>query len=480
MIVLTVMVSAVLFLIRSETLDLGGQTDDYKLLALADAGVARAYRALRDDYLTTTQTGTADLRGDDTALSVSITNPANMRYIDTSTATINSNFDQAILRAFDANYVNAKIIRVELHARASRASGGIRTTMQVAYTVDGTTYTTKIARALTTIIVDYSSNITADRTWTWAILMSPNFRVRVMRMSTALNRNINLDSMYLRVTYSIDTLTEPWASGSYAAFPITLGGGTIQSVSITDESSKVHLNYASQALLTNLLTNLGVSSAATKAANIVTYRGAALTNPFDLVEELQQVTGITAADYTAINDYVTVYSFISSSSYRPPAYPSTLPRAPVNINIASQPVLKSIFDSSGLGAGDANTLANSIITQRTASPFVGFYSSASALNTYFYNFVQNLSSGTFSATEKNNICDTADPSALIPVFGATAFGCPTTELCYAGTAFYINSLGSIGTRSLRVMTMRNSAGGSTFGTYAGDAASVGWRKENFE
>ncbi len=480
MAVLTVMTGAFMYMVTYEGRSVGPQKEDADLSALADAGVDRAYRAIRDDYATTTQTGTADLRGGDTALSSSVTNPGNMYYIDNTSATFTTG--TAILRAFDANYVNTRIISIVLWARASRSTGSGQNNLVVQYTVDGASYNAAITTAnLTPTLTNYFYNITADRTWTWAILMSPNFRVRATRAGTG-SRTVNLDALWLTVTYSIDTLTEPWATGSYASFPITLGSGTIQSVSIADEAGKVHLNYANTALLTNLLTNLGIASASTKAANIVTYRGAALTNPFDSVEELQQVTGITASDYSTIKDYATVYSYINPYVFRPPAYVAGSPgaRVPVNINTASQTVLKSVFDSSGLGVGDANTLANSIITQRTASPFVGFYSSTSASNNYFYNFVQNLPSGTFSAAEKNKILDTADPSALIPVSGATAFDCPTTELCYAGTAFYINSLGRIGTRNIRVKTMRNSASGSTFSTYVGDATSAGWRKENFE
>lgn len=305
--------------------------------------------------------------------------------------------------------------------------------------------------------------------------MSSNFRIRVMR--TAGNRNINLDFIYLRITYSIDTLDEPWATGSYAAFPISLSNGTIESVTITDEERKVHLNYASQALLSNLLTNLGISSASTKATNIVNYRGAGLTNPFDTVEELQQVTGITASDYNTIKDYATVYSFINTNVYNP-----TGPRAPVNVNTASFEVLKSIFDSLSLDAGDPASLANDIITQRTSAPFVGFYSSTSTSNTYFYNFVMNRGylSASGNPDERDRVLDNADASSLTPVSGSNGYDAVTTEFCYASTAFYINTLAQAKGRNFRVKTIRGNDGSHTFSTYAGDPSPVGWRKENFE
>ncbi|MBI5124431.1 MAG: general secretion pathway protein GspK [Candidatus Omnitrophica bacterium] len=296
-------------------------------------------------------------------------------------------------------------------------------------------------------------------------------------MRTGGSRNVDVDAMYLRVTYSIDTLTEPWATGSYAAFPISLSNGTIESITITDEERKVHLNYASQALLSNLLTNLSISSASTKATNIVNYRGAGLTNPFDTVEELQQVTGITASDYNTIKDYVTVYSFVNSNVFRP-----TGPRAPVNINTAPFEVLKSIFDSLSLGAGDPTSLADDIVTQRNSAPFVGFYSSTSTSNTYFYNFVMNR--GYLSASgdpdERDRVLDNADASSLVPVSGSNGYNAVTTEFCYASTAFYINTLAKAKGRNFRVKTIRGYDGSRTFSTYVGDPTPAGWRKENFE
>jgi len=297
-------------------------------------------------------------------------------------------------------------------------------------------------------------------------------------MRTAGTRNINLDSMYLRVTYGIDTAAESWATGSYASFPVSLSGGTIQST-ITDEQRKVHLNYASQALLQNLLTNLGIASAATKAANIVSYRrGAVLANPFDTVEELQQVTGITPGDYNTMKDYVTVYSFVNSNVYRPVGF-----RAAVNINTAPFENLKAVFDSLALGAGDSTTLANGIISFRNSTPFIGFYTSTStADNRYFYNFVRNAAylSTSGNPDEKDRVMDNGDPSSLIPFSGSAAFTALTTEFCYASNVFHIEVLARFNNRDLRVKTLRGNDGGHSFATYVGDAVLSGWRKENYE
>lgn len=468
---LAVMAGALMYTIAYQTRGVAYVTTDLNLTGLADAGINRAHREIRDDYLTTTSQGVADLRGADTSLSSSVGSPNNMRYIDSNNATINNNADQAILRTFDSNYTNARIISVIPYVRAARNTGGTATTLQFSYTTDGINYTTLLTQVLpsSTTLVDYAGSAISGLTW--AQIMSPNFRLRSMR--TTGNRNILIDAMYLRVTYGIDTLKESWATGSYESFPITLGSGTIQSIAITDEAGKVHLNYASQVLLSNLLTNLSITSAATKATNIVNYRGAGLANPFDNVEELQQVTGITAADYAAVKDYVTAYSFASTNVYRP-----TGPRVPININTASFNVLKSVFDPLGLGAGDPTSLANDIITFRNSTPFSCFYSSNAAVITDFYDFVNGRAY--LTATERNIVLDNSDASSLIPVSGYAGFNCATTELCYAGSVFHINVLASAGTRSLRVKTLRGNDGSHTFSTYVGDPSLAGWRKENFE
>ncbi|MCX5713551.1 MAG: type II secretion system protein GspK [Candidatus Omnitrophica bacterium] len=476
LIALTIITSAILFMITVETRDIGAQNADNQLLYLAEAGVQRAMREIRDEATSPTlTTGTADLLGSDTTGSIgNITNPNLMMYVGDGTATIHGTFEEAWLRTFNCDYTNAQIVSVQLGVLASCTTGGQGATIEVSYTTNGAfslTGNTVLTQALTTTLTSYFQDITVDRTWAWATIMSSNFILRARRTSG--NKDINLDSMFLRVTYQIDTLSESWNTG-YAVFPISLGGGTIQSAAISDESAKVHLNYASTALLTNLLTNLGIASAATKAADIVTYRGAALTNPFDSVEELQQVSSITAADFATIKDYVTVYSAANTFVTRPAG-----PRVPVNINTASFAVLKAIFDSSGLGAGDSTSLANDIIAAR---PFVGFYSATSASNTYFYNFARSRTylSTTGNPDEQDEVLDTADASQLVPVSGSTGFNCPTSELCYATNSFYVNSLASLGGRNFRVKTIVGQDGSHAFANYVGDPALNGYRKRNFE
>lgn len=477
MVVLTGAVITLLFMVSYETRDIGAQMDDAKLLNLAEAGVQRALRELRDDVLTTTQTGTADLRGSGTSGSVSVGNVDRIRYFDDGDATINDENDIALLRTFDANYANTRIVSILLGVRTSTDDGGSGATIEVSYTTDGSfpqAGNTVLTQALTTTLTDYQVNITSDRTWSWSTIMSSNFIVRAVRIAG--NRDINIAAIYLRITYEIDTNTELWFTGTYDTFPKALGNGTIQSVTIADEQGKVHLNTASQLLLRYLMEELGIASstADTLATNIITYR---TSKPFDSIEELQQVSGMTTANYDLIKDFVTVYSYINTNATRP-----TGSRASININTASREVLEAVFDSLSLGVTDPASLATDIINTRATTPFTCFFSSDSAVTSDFYDFVRSRSylSTSGNPNEQNRVLDNADASSLIPVSNSNDFDAVTTEFCYDTNAFKVESLSDIGGRKFRIKTILGDAGNHTFTTYAGDSSSTGYRQENFE
>ncbi|MBI3315610.1 MAG: hypothetical protein HYZ87_01360, partial [Candidatus Omnitrophica bacterium] len=107
-IVLTGLLVALLFLVTYEMRDTAFQTEDAKLLYLAEAGSERALREIRDDYVTTTQTGTSDLRGEDTSGSSNVNNPNRMRYEEDANAALEDDDSDARLRSFDANYTNTR------------------------------------------------------------------------------------------------------------------------------------------------------------------------------------------------------------------------------------------------------------------------------------------------------------------------------------------------------------------------------------
>lgn len=472
--ILTIMVATLSFMAVHETRDTGAQIEDTQMLYLSEAGVERALREIKNDYTATTQTGVAQIRGEDTSDSSSVGSDNNMRYLEDGNATINSNSDEALLKTFDANYPNTRIIAVSLGVVASRASGGTGATIEVSYTTNGAfpeSGNTVLTQALTTSLATYEADITADRSWAWDTIMDPDFILRAVR--TAGNRSINLDYLYLKVTYGIDTATEAWSTGSYQAYPITLGRGTIQSVSIIAEQGKVHLNTASQELLRYLMQEYGVASgtADNVASNIVDYRD---SNPFDSVEELQQVTDMTAAIYTAIKGDVTVYSYINPYAQGPEEA-----RAPVNINTASRQVLEAIFDPLTFSSSsDITDLADDIITQRSTAPFTCFYSSDSAVTTDFYDFVRSLSY--LSNSEDDRVLGNADASLLVPRSGGSDEDAQTTEFSYDSGAFKVESLSDIDGRRFRIKTVLGHTGNKTFTNYDGDPSSTGYRQENYE
>ena len=476
MVTLIVFVGALTFIVIHEAKDTSFQNDDVKMLYLAEAGAERALREIRDDYTSTTQTGTADLRGSDTTGSSSVGNVDRIRYIGESTgnATINNNSDVAQVRTFDANYTNTRITSVSLGVAASRASGGTGATIQVSYTTSGSfpqAGNTVLTQALTTTMTTYTTDITGDRTWIWSTIMSSNFILRAVR--TAGDRNINLDAIFLRVTYEIDTNTEAWSTGSYQTYPITLGSGTVESVSIVAEQGKVHLNTVSQALLRHLMVENGIAdtTANTVATNIVNYRS---SNNFDTIEEVQQVSGMTSTIYNAIDQDITVYSFINTNAQGPAGS-----RAPVNINTASQAVLEAIFDPLTFSASsDISSLATDIINQRNTAPFTCFYSSNSSVTTDFYDFV--LGRSYLSSSEADQVLGNADASALVPRPGGTTQNVVTAEFSYDTNAFKVESLGRVNGRNLRVKTILGELGDKTFTTFSGDTTAVGYRLENFE
>ncbi len=473
MVLLILLVGALIYFVTHEGKDAVIQREDTQVLYLAEAGIERAFREIRDDYTTSTQIGVAEIRGEDTGSSLSVGNADRMRYEEDAAATLNSNTDVALLKTFDANYTHTRITKIELGILANRASGGTGATIEVSYALDGTfpNGNTKLTQALTTTSTRYFQDVTADRAWAWTDIMGASFTLRAVR--TAGNRDITLDYLYLRVTYEIDTKTEPWFMGSYQSYPASLGAGTVQSVSIADEQGKVHLNTASQALLRYLMVENGTadSTANTMATNIVNYRS---SNNFDTIEEVQQVSGMTSTIYQAIDQDITVYSFINTDAQGPAAA-----RAPVNVNTASLAVLEAIFDPLTFNnASDITSLASAIVTQRNTAPFTCFYSSDSAITTDFFDLVRSQSY--LSNAEDDRVLGNADASLLVPRQGGNDEDALTTEFSYDTNAFKVESVGRVNGRNYRVKTILGDGGARTFTTFSGDSTAVGYRQEGFE
>ena len=73
------------------------------------------------------------------------------------------------------------------------------------------------------------------------------------------SRSTYIDYLCIRVTIKGDAVTEPWyttfknSDGTTKTVNIGLGSGVVESAPIDDEQGKVHLNYASQSLLSYLM-----------------------------------------------------------------------------------------------------------------------------------------------------------------------------------------------------------------------------------
>lgn len=527
MVVLIVLVGTLVYLATYETRDMGAQIEDYKLLNLSEAGIQRAMREIRDEVLfATPTTGTADLRGATASGTAGGANPlARVRYYNEATGALTIDATSAagttvILQDYDLNYLESisssiagSVIKsVKIGCRYKKTSaGGSTPHLEILYTTNGIfpqagnlSFDTQVTSASYNDPYDPNYlvlDITNDRpSWTWSMINSSNFQIqaRAYTPDAPRNRNVDVDYLFLQVTYEIDTLKEGWAMDNYTTFPIVLGSGKIQSVTVTDEAAvvahldeqgKVHLNTAPQPLLKNLMINLGITSATADnvAIAIVNYR--TNTKRFDSVEELQQVASAVPY-YTQIRPYVTVYSFITPNAQNPTCLYG---RAPVNINTAPYAILKAIFDPLGLGLSDPATLANDIITFRTATPFTCFYSADPAVTTDFYDFITTAPRTVYlSAAERNIVLCNADSSLLPPMAGVAAVNGVTTEFCYSSNAFRIVSIAdsdsnpAVQGRRLRVETILGYDGSHAFPTFYGilpanqDTTPVGYRKENYQ
>ncbi|MFA6320375.1 MAG: helix-hairpin-helix domain-containing protein [Candidatus Omnitrophota bacterium] len=457
MVVLTFLVGALMYMVNASTKDAIYQIEDYGMLNVADAGVQYVNKML-DDGNFYHQNLKADLRG--ATASGTASHTSRMCYVDGSYSTVANN--TAILQGFDSNYAGISIDAVYIVAKAGRQTGGSGATLQVSYSINGVTGATKLTQALpnSTNLVEYTKYVSG---LTWSDILNGNFTLTATR--TAGNRNIYLDALYLRVRYSAHS---PEVNFSDSFSSVGFFTGTMSS-----EDRKVHLNTASQSLLSYLMQELGISSSAanTLADNIITYR---TVKPFDSVEELQQVEGMTTTNYNLMHDYVTVYTFINPYVQR-----TTGARAPININAASLQVLKAVFDPLGLGTGDAASLANDIVNSRPTY-FTCFYSADSTVTTDFYDFVRARTY--LTAAEQNKVLDNADASLIVPVSGAAAFNCATTEFSYGTSVFEINLL-SYAPSSPRMIRIQEMLGGDKnrkLTTYYGDPAPAGYRRETFE
>ena len=274
-VLLVSLVAVYLFIATTEMRQAGNALDYAKALALAEAGINRGIREIRDDVLTTTQTGVADLRGFLTVvIQGEVIGPDNVRYFDEGEyADLEPNISgtpigsSMTLSYFDRNYLGTRIERIQLGVRYKRGgSAGRNPRLEVLYTTNGT-FPQVGNRSIRAVVNSdtYGTprlrDITNDPNWNWAggseavwqQINSSNFQIRARAyLNRDTDRRVHIDYLFLKVEYEIDSNSETWYQGFNN---IALGDGEIESVSIIDESGKVNINYASRSNLTASNTN---------------------------------------------------------------------------------------------------------------------------------------------------------------------------------------------------------------------------------
>jgi hypothetical protein len=344
------------------------------------------------------------------------------------------------------NLIGTPIHSLAIVFRAIRwpAQGDIDPIIQLQYSPDGGTtwYNAGSEIAMDTSDWGAGSYRTVDITslagvpTDWSGFINNNFKLRAIRTNEG-NRNCRVDWLALKATIEVDALTEPWGSSSYATFPYTLGDGAIQSITISDESAKLHLNYAGQDVLRYLAEECGFTAAqaATFAQEVIDYRS---TDYFDYIEALMRLPSMTQQLYNLIRDYVTVYSWVNNQVTRP-----TGSRAPVNVNSADVKVLKAIFRTV-VSSTRADALANYIVTQRATAPFTHLGSSYAYHNADTKSFLYYLCTlpGTV-LSDAYSVAENADASFYNSTLTDSWNGNDesATEFCYYSNTFLVNAVG---------------------------------------
>ena len=427
-------------------------------LGEAESGAEVGMRAIRDDVIATFQTTTPSANGycknssfdGNVSVGSGGSGTANnaRTYENTSAGSyvLNSTGDTIEIHQFYqmVNFLGTRVNQVEVGCNYDKASsGGTDPSLILEYSTNGggawTTVSTTTVSS-TSFAFLYSTIAGVNN---WQTLFTDNFRVRA-RLNGG-NRNINVDYLFLRITVELDANTEPWRTRSYITVPKNFSSGSVTGISIEDESGKVNINTATQSFLRNIMVEYGVvdATANTVATNIVTYRGGA-NGPFENVEELMQVTGMTTAIYNAqvtdpdlgarkLNQDLTVYSWINNQVQR-----TTGTRAPVNVNSASREVLKAVFDPLGLGATDPASLAADIVTQRATQPFGCIFTTNPDSNAF--SLRQFVSGRAYlTAAEQNSVMENADASLTSWNGGnvvTAEFSCYSNSFMIQGTGQY--------------------------------------------
>jgi hypothetical protein len=347
------------------------------------------------------------------------------------------NFDEVMV----INLMGSRIDRIEVGSRFRNDDD--HGPLEIRYTVNNWATTGATRADWVWDSSDWTTmylNITEDRAWDWETINTSNFKIRAS-IDDHEDVEYDIDHLFIRVRWEIDASTEPWYStwrnlddsGSPITVSLPLGNGEVEIMPVYDEAGKVHLNYATQTLLGSLFEKCGIpgGDANTLAANTVSYRS---TNWFDSIEEVKQVAGMTDSYYDLIEDYITVYAWANTAVQR-----SAGARAPININTAPRKVLEAIFEPLGLSAGDDVRLATDILNRRSTAPFTCMDSKDSSVTTDFEDFVDNRWYLSWWSEERK-VMENADASGKD--WGASFNNVVTTEFCFSSNAFAVIATGT--------------------------------------
>ncbi|MEA3347343.1 MAG: hypothetical protein U9Q21_04595 [Candidatus Auribacterota bacterium] len=509
MVGLAAIIAAYLTMVSVETRNIGFQLDDAKAFWAAEGGVQRGCRTVNNDRDTSAQTtdptangycGTVFFDGYQAAGNGGANylracfyrrNPmtgGNSNYASRLNATAGAyvavwDFQQRM------NMIGTRIksARIVMRARKTR-NGGTSPIIQLQYTTSGGSSWINVGSTITLnsrTFSDFYRDAPTPANWSF-IMDVNNFQLRAYRTNGG-NRLAEVDWIGLELVLECDTLTEPWGSGSYISLPFSVGSATIESITVSDESSKVHLNYASQLLLQRLMEELFITNASDKATAIVNYRGS--VGWFNIIEEVKQISNpipLATGDFNTLKDYITVYSWGNNEVTR-----ATGSRAPININTASEIVLRALFKTISLGGTRANDLASAIVADRAASPFTHMNSSKDYYDDNPQTFAYYMTTvSNFTASRENMVRENADASFYNRTETASWNNNNETgtEFCYYTNTFLITAMGEDGglqrtVRSIYGETYNyaptcypNSTGTFALPIYIGETPKKYWRE----
>ncbi|MDD5424528.1 MAG: type II secretion system protein GspK [Candidatus Omnitrophica bacterium] len=218
---------------------------------------------------------------------------------------------------------------------------------------------------------------------------------------------------------AFDTSSEPWYSGY--SDPGLLGGRGGYAVTAVDCARQVNVNNTGNSKLGRIIQDL--NAALGSPLTSIECQAIAANAPYATKEEIKIKAGISAAKYNAIKDYITLYGYIDQNTFLPDDTTHE-DRAPVNINTASEAVLRAVLRSGVNSDAKSQDLAQAIIAGR---PFTSWQQFDAFIDDYIG----------LSPTESRGVKDGANPNRTKPA----AY---STEFCFNSGGFYdVASTGTV-------------------------------------